>query len=79
MSAVRERVSELNVSSFGDTPQEALAALQEAVTLFLETCLSMGTLETVLEEAGYRRESPASSRWVPRQPLQINRLEAVYA
>lgn len=70
---------ELNVSSFGDTPQEALAALQEAVTLFLETCQSMGTLETVLEEAGYRRESQAPSRWVPRQPLQINRLEAVYA
>ena len=44
---------ELNVSSFGDTAEEALAALQEAVTLFLEECQRIGTLETVLEEAGY--------------------------
>ena len=45
--------AELNVSSFGDTAEEALAALQEAVTLFLEECQRIGTLETVLEEAGY--------------------------
>ena len=70
---------ELNVSSFGDTPQEALAALEEAVGLFLETCQEMGTLEVVLEEAGYRRESQTSPRWLPRQPMQVNRLEAVYA
>jgi predicted RNase H-like HicB family nuclease len=44
---------ELNVSSFGDTTEEALAALQEAVTLFLEECQRMGTLEIVLEEAGF--------------------------
>lgn len=70
---------ELNVSSFGDTPQEALSALEEAVDLFLEECQRMGTLEVVLEEAGYRRESLATSRWAPRQPVQINRLEAVHA
>ena len=70
---------ELNVSSFGDTPQEALVALEEAVDLFLETCQEMGTLEVVLEEAGYHRESQTSQRWLPRQPVQINRLEAVYA
>jgi predicted RNase H-like HicB family nuclease len=69
---------ELNVSSFGDTPQEALAALQEAVTLFLEECQQMGTLEVVLEEAGYRQE-PGTQRWMPRQPVQINRLEATFA
>lgn len=43
---------ELNISSFGDTPEEALISLQEAVTLFLEECQQMGTLEMVLEEAG---------------------------
>ena len=42
---------ELNVSSFGDTREDALAALQEAVTLFLEECQIMGTLEAVLEQA----------------------------
>jgi len=47
---------ELNVSSFGDTSAEALTSLQEAATLFLEECQRMGTLEMVLEEAGYRRD-----------------------
>lgn len=70
---------ELNVSSFGDTTAEALASLQEAVALFLEECQRMGTLETVLEEAGYRREPLAPQRWLYRQPIQINRLEASLA
>ena len=70
---------ELNVSSFGDTPEEALASLREAVTLFLEECQQMGTLEMVLEEAGYRRESAIPQRWVPRQPVQINWLEVSFA
>ena len=46
---------ELNVSSFGDTPEEALASLQEAVSLFLEECQRMGTLEAVLEEVCHVR------------------------
>ena len=70
---------ELNVSSFGDTSAEALTSLQEAVTLFLEECQRMGTLEMVLEEAGYRRDPAAPQRWALRQPVQINRLEAVFA
>jgi predicted RNase H-like HicB family nuclease len=70
---------ELNVSSFGDTTQEALASLQEAVTLFLEECAHMGTLESVLEEAGYRRNPEDPDRWHSRQPIQINRLEASVA
>jgi predicted RNase H-like HicB family nuclease len=69
---------ELNVSSFGNTPDEALAALQEAVILFLEECQRMGTLEIVLEEAGYHRE-PVTQKWILRQPIQINRLEASFA
>ncbi|MDX1521082.1 MAG: type II toxin-antitoxin system HicB family antitoxin [Anaerolineae bacterium] len=44
---------ELNLSSYGDTPEKALASLQEIVTLFLEECQEMGTLEIILEEAGY--------------------------
>ncbi len=69
---------ELNVSSFGNTPAEALAALQEAVTLFLEECRRMGTLTAVLEEAGYYRE-PDTNRWLHREPIQINRLEVAFA
>ncbi len=70
---------ELNVSSFGDTSAEALNSLKEAVELFLEECLSMGTLDTVLEEAGYHREPGNSDRWTYRQPIQVNRLEAAVA
>ena len=55
---------ELNVSSFGDTPEKALAYLQEVVTLFLEECQHMGTLELVLEEAGYHYE-PITQKWLP--------------
>ena len=48
----------LNVSSYGDTPEAALKALQEVVGLFLKECQAMGTLEVILEEAGYHSELP---------------------
>jgi predicted RNase H-like HicB family nuclease len=43
---------ELNVSSFADTPEEAKKSLSEAVSLFLEECQNMGSLDEVLKEAG---------------------------
>ena len=70
---------ELNVSSFGETPEEALSSLQEAVTLFLETCQDMGTLEMILEEAGYRRDEKASHRWLSPQPFLVKQLEVSFA
>ncbi|MBI1878083.1 MAG: type II toxin-antitoxin system HicB family antitoxin [Chloroflexi bacterium] len=70
---------ELNVSSFGHTPEEALTSLQEAVTLFLEECQQLGTLEIILEEAGYHRESPSSPKWIPRQPIEVHQLEVSFA
>lgn len=38
---------ELNVSSFGDSVDEAKESLAEAVTAFLEECKTMGTFEEV--------------------------------
>ena len=64
---------ELNVSSFGDTPAEALAALKEVVALFVEECQRLGTLSFVLEEAGYQRDAAKPNQWVHREPIQINR------
>jgi predicted RNase H-like HicB family nuclease len=61
---------ELNVSSYGDTAAGALASLKEAVELSLEECKHMGTLDVVLEEAGYKREQ--GDRWMYRQAIQIN-------
>lgn len=62
---------EFNVSSFADMPEEALASLHEAVTLFLEECQRMGTLETVLEEAGYRL-TETRARNVPVAHIRTN-------
>ena len=39
---------ELDVSSFGDTPEDAMTSLQEAVELFLEGCEYLGTLDDIL-------------------------------
>lgn len=57
---------ELDVSSFGETLEGAKRSLQEAVEAFVEECEAMGTLEQVLEEAGF---SQKGGIWLPRQPL----------
>ena len=44
---------ELNVSSFGETLEEARRSLQEAVEAFLEECHTLGTFQRVMEEAGF--------------------------
>ena len=46
---------ELDVSSCGGTKAKAVSNLKEAVRLFLEEAEKMGTLEQILEEAGYRK------------------------
>ncbi|WP_218148838.1 type II toxin-antitoxin system HicB family antitoxin [Thermodesulforhabdus norvegica] len=59
-------VPELDVSSYGESLDEARASLQEAVEAFLEECERMGTLEEVMEEAGFVRRGDT---WLPRQPV----------
>jgi hypothetical protein len=44
---------ELDVSSCAGTKQGAVKNLKEAVRLFLEEAKKLGTLEQILEEAGY--------------------------
>lgn len=62
---------ELNVSSFGDDIEDAKRSLQEAVIVFLEECEEMGSLEDVLEEAGFHK---IQSLWLSRKPLMEERL-----
>lgn len=57
---------ELNVSSFGETVDEAKKSLKEAVGAFIEECESMGTLEEVLEESGF---SKINNSWESRKPI----------
>ena len=58
---------ELDVSSFGETIEEAKNSLREALEAFIEECAAMGTLAEVLEEAGFARENQT---WLSRQPLR---------
>jgi predicted RNase H-like HicB family nuclease len=61
----------LNVSSFGETMEEAKASLVEAVEAFVEECAEMGTLEEILEESGYVR---TDQDWLPRQAVSEERV-----
>ena len=65
---------ELNVSSFGATKEEAEKGIHEAVSLFIEECRRMGTLETVLEEAGFSRDAP-QGRWAHPDPVVLERMD----
>jgi len=63
---------ELNVSSFGDTAEEAEVSTREAVTLFLEECQNMGTLEYVMAESGFYQDGDT---WVARKPVAEKELK----
>lgn len=44
---------ELNVSSFGETLEEARQSLQEAVEAFVEECQRMGTFEELMSDVSH--------------------------
>jgi|SRR2546422_4165083 len=48
-------VPELDVSSCGETQEKARANIKDAVRGFLEAAEDKGTLDEILEEAGYER------------------------
>lgn len=53
---------ELDISSCGNSVDHAKGMLKTAVRLFLEEADKMETLEDILEESGYRKDS--SGRWI---------------
>ncbi len=57
---------ELNVSSFGETIDDAKKSFKEALEAFIEECQEMGTLEEVLEESGF---SKINNSWESRKPV----------
>ncbi len=57
----------LNVSSYGESVEEAKESLIEAVEAFVEECLDMDTLEDVLEESGFIK---INNIWQPRQAIK---------
>lgn len=65
---------DLDVSSFGETIEEARKSLQEALQAFLEECDSMGSLTDILEEAGFVY---TGANWLPRQPIAAELVSVV--
>jgi predicted RNase H-like HicB family nuclease len=57
---------ELNVSSFGETIEDAKKSTREAIEAFIEECERMGTLEEVLEESGFIK---VNDSWESRKPV----------
>jgi predicted RNase H-like HicB family nuclease len=53
---------ELDTSSFGESSDEALAQVEEATTVYLETLIQEGLLEKVLAERGVTIDPPRSAR-----------------
>lgn len=54
---------ELDVSSCGKSVEHAKEMLKTAVKLFLEEAKKMGTLENILEESNYKKDT--SGKWIP--------------
>lgn len=56
----------VDVASSGASAEEARQALDEAVLVFLRTAADQGTLDEILEEAGYSREAEKwnSPAWI---------------
>ena len=63
----------LDVSSCGGTKERALENLKEAVHLFLEEAEKMGTLDQILQEAGYlkRRSKLEGPKFVGTQRVSL--------
>jgi predicted RNase H-like HicB family nuclease len=62
---------ELDVSSCGGSKDKAVRNLKEAVRLFLEESEKMGTLEQILEEAGY---SKGKQKLSPPKAISVRRM-----
>jgi predicted RNase H-like HicB family nuclease len=48
----------IDVLSQGDSKEEAIASLKEAIDLWFESCMQRGVLDDALREAGFTRGKP---------------------
>ena len=62
----------LDVSSCGHNMEEARSNIRDALTLFIEACEEIGTLEEVLEESGFIKDG---ENWIPPVLLQIDNVD----
>lgn len=62
---------ELKVASCGNTLEEAKVNLQDAIRGFFKSAQKLGTLDAILEEAGFVRKK---KKWVEPQLVVMDRL-----
>jgi predicted RNase H-like HicB family nuclease len=55
----------LDLSTCGDTFEQVRERFNEAVDIFFEELLKMGTLEDVLQEYGWERVLKPHKQWIP--------------
>ena len=65
---------ELDVSSFGKTPEEASSSLQEAVEAFLAGCESLGKLDDVMEDSEFEKRNDT---WKLRERVVEERIATI--
>ena len=65
---------ELRVASCGKTPLEARQALGRAMGAFIRAAKEMGTLDEILEEAGFVK---ARNIWRETSPVSVARMSMV--
>lgn len=64
-------VPALDVSSCGATDEEARSNIRDAVRGFLAASADLGTLDEILQEAGYEREG---EQWRAPEFVAVDRL-----
>ncbi|MFQ5741260.1 MAG: type II toxin-antitoxin system HicB family antitoxin [Acidobacteriota bacterium] len=64
-------VPELDLSTCGESPEEARDNIRDAVEGSLETSEELGTLEEILEEAGFQLKKDT---WQPPEFVSLDRL-----
>ena len=64
---------ELIITAFGDSPEAAREGLRSQVSMYLEDCDKLGTLDEVLIEAGFYHDGEAwvSNEVVPAKEPKI--------
>jgi len=62
---------ELKVASCGDTVDKAKDNLRDAIRGFMKSAQKLGTMEEILEEAGYTQKR---HKWIEPQLVALDRL-----
>jgi hypothetical protein len=55
----------LDISTYGDSFEEAKSKFEELVDIFIDETLKMGTLEEVLKGLGWKKVARPKPHWAP--------------